>query len=147
MTTNLNAKRMVTLTTVGLVLLFCPFCQAQEKIPLDSADYWCGAFWPPEEGKGRTFGIDVNGDVCIKIAVETSVEIIDVIEIEVPAEVKENEITVVLKNDENGNPIMTASCLAVVETNQYDAKIECIKAGRKMKLYTRNGNIYSICEK
>ncbi len=143
MNINLNARRMVTLLTAGFVLLLITsHCFAQ-----DCTTEWCDAKWPPIEGIDRTYGKDNCGNVCIKIAVETTVEVIDVVEVEVPAETPKTEITVTLKNDENGKPVMTASCPSVIETNQYDAKVECIKAGRKMKLYTRGGKIYSICEK
>jgi len=39
---------------------------AQECIPED----WCGAPWPPPEGRDRTAGTDSCGNTCYKIAVE-----------------------------------------------------------------------------
>ena len=143
-------KNITKLTLIGvcLALLFsiATLGYAQEKISLDSPDYWCGAKWPPAVGESRTFGIDVNGDVCVKIS--TGIETVEVEKIvEVLVEATSNTgISVTLTKDKNGDPIMTASCPMVVATNQYDAKIECIKAGRKMKLYKRNNQIYSICE-
>lgn len=138
---NLNTITcMVTLITISLVLLLCPMVQAQ--VAIDSPEYWCGASWPPVEGGGRTRGIDVNGDVCIKIVkeVEKIVEVEKLVEKPIPT----SNVTVTLSSNDKGEPTIITSCPSS-GFSEWDFK--ALEAGYKMKLKSKNGEIFIIWEK
>ena len=136
---------MKKLILIAFILLLCLPAYAQEKIATDSADYWCGAVWPPVEGQDRTHGMDVNGDICIKIM---HTEAVCPVCEECPApnnQVSKPQISVSLKMDENGSPILEASCPNIGK-NEWDYRIRCAELGGKPVLRTKDGDVYVLCE-
>lgn len=135
------SKLKLIITLMMCLALFSSMALAQECVPED----WCGAPWPPAEGSDRTEGKDSCGNTCIKIAIETTVEVIEVVEVEVEkivekiveVEKQSGEVKVTLLQDDNGRPVMTASCPGTF--SWYKLRAVAIENGCVEKMRTKSG--------
>jgi len=130
-------------------IIFCmvsffwpPYCRAQEttdSAPIACITEWCDAKWPPSEGEDRTYGKNNCGDTCIKIQ-----KIVEIEKVITKYKREDSSVIVTLSTDENGKPVMKASC-PKTGMSKYDYKL--YKAGFTQKSRKKGEFLHIYYEK